>query len=262
MSSEIILQYTNVLAACLWIISAVFLLLKKYKAAKLFFCIPMLLIAGEIVYLWMKLERPPMRTLGETRLWYSFLLPVCGLLVNIKLRKNWILTYTSLMSVLFLLLNLFRPDNFDKTLAPALQSPWFVPHVIVYMVAYALLGATSLYSFQRIINSKFGRLKKSLLDINEIDQFVYSGFAFLTLGLVFGALWAKEAWGHYWTWDPKETWALITWFFYLNYIHINRKKESELSARFLAFGFIILLICWFGVNYMPSASNSVHTYTS
>jgi ABC-type transport system involved in cytochrome c biogenesis permease subunit len=204
-----------------------------------------------------------MRTLGETRLWYSFLLPIFGLLMALKLKKTWIMIYTSSMAILFLLLNYFNPDNFDKTLMPALQSPWFIPHVIVYMVAYALLGATSIYSFKRIISYKFEKFNNSLMNMNEIDNFVYTGFSFLTLGLIFGALWAKEAWGDYWAWDPKETWALITWLFYLSYLHLNRKnaKDSKLSAFFLAFGFIILLICWFGINYMPTAKNSVHTYT-
>jgi len=252
----------NITCFLFWGISYVLGWLKKERTSNLFFMFPIIILCVEIVYLWFFLDRPPMRTLGETRLWYSFLLPSFGFLIYLKLKKRWILTYTSLMAILFIALNMAHPENFDKTLAPALQSPWFIPHVIVYMIAYALLGATSLYSFQHILADKFSLLKRSLTRIDAIDNFVYSGFAFLTLGLIFGALWAKEAWGDYWTWDPKETWALITWFFYLNYIHLNRKQSPKLSAYFLAFGFIVLLICWFGVNYMPSAGNSVHTYTS
>ena len=100
--------------------------------------------------------------------------------------------------------------------------------------------------------------------IQTADNVVYMGFSFLTFGLLFGALWAKEAWGHYWTWDPKETWAFITWLFYLLYIHLRLQysKKHALAFWILALAFVVLLICWFGVNYLPSAQNSVHTYTN
>ena len=87
---------------------------------------------------------------------------------------------------------------------------------------------------------------------------------FLTFGLLFGALWAKEAWGHYWTWDPKETWAFITWLGYLVYLHHKyNHRESKPLQSFIIVGvsFILLLICWFGVNYLPTAQMSVHTYS-
>ncbi|MGM0641824.1 MAG: cytochrome c biogenesis protein CcsA, partial [Thermotogota bacterium] len=87
-------------------------------------------------------------------------------------------------------------------------------------------------------------------------------FAFLTFGLLFGALWAKEAWGHYWTWDPKETWAFLTWLVYLLFIHYryfypNKKKNA---LWLLSLAFVILLLCWFGINALPTGANSVHTY--
>ncbi|MDV7393928.1 cytochrome c biogenesis protein CcsA, partial [Arthrospira platensis SPKY1] len=96
------------------------------------------------------------------------------------------------------------------------------------------------------------------------DQMVYAGYAFLTTGLLFGALWAKEAWGHYWTWDPKETWAFITWALYLIYIHfrVEHPGLKKQALWILAAAFVFLLICWIGVNYLPSASTSVHTYTN
>lgn len=66
------------------------------------------------------------------------------------------------------------------------------------------------------------------------DNLVYIGTAFLTLGLLFGALWAKEAWGHYWTWDPKETWAFLTWIGYILYIHYRfyHPREEKKSCFF------------------------------
>jgi len=81
--------------------------------------------------------------------------------------------------------------------------------------------------------------------------------------LLFGALWAKEAWGHYWTWDPKETWAFITWIIYLLYLHFRYPQKLTANQLFwtLLIAFLVLLMCWFGVNYLPSAANSIHTYT-
>lgn len=146
---------------------------------------------------------------------------------------------------------------------PALHSAWFVPHVIVYIVAYATLGASSIVAIKQLIDIKRNR-PLNLLSIQLADNLVYLGFSFLTMGLLFGALWAKEAWGHYWTWDPKETWAFLTWAVYLIYIHarIKTAMKPDSALWILAFAFVVLLICWFGVNYLPSAVNSVHTYSS
>ena len=107
-----------------------------------------------------------------------------------------------MMAVVFICINLFKPEIHDKTLMPALQSPWFAPHVIVYMFAYALLGAATIVA---VIQLWTGRMY-----IATADNLVRLGLAFMTIGMLFGALWAKEAWGHYWGWDPKETWAAIT----------------------------------------------------
>lgn len=94
-----------------------------------------------IALMWVSLERPPLRTMGETRLWYSFFLPLVGLVVYARWRYRWILTFSTVMATVFVCVNLFKPEIHDKTLMPALQSPWFAPHVIIYMFAYALLGA-------------------------------------------------------------------------------------------------------------------------
>ena len=96
------------------------------------------------------------------------------------------------------------------------------------------------------------------------DNLVYVGLAFLTVGMLFGALWAKEAWGHYWSWDPKETWAAITWLAYLVYVHYRNlpHHRERLALWMLIVSFILLQMCWWGINYLPSAQgSSVHTYS-
>lgn len=99
-------------------------------------------------------------------------------------------------------------------------------------------------------------------DSAACDTLVRIGWGFLTLGIVMGALWAKQAWGDFWTWDPKETWAAATWASYLLYLHARPSlKDDRYGFALLIFSFILLQICWWGVNYLPSAKGfSVHTY--
>lgn len=217
----------------------------------------MAFIAG----MWISLERPPLRTMGETRLWYSFFLPVAGIITYIRWRYKWILSFSTVMSLVFICINLFKPEIHNKTLMPALQSPWFAPHVIVYMFAYAMLGAAAVVAIYLLVRSRKQSIDPDVMDL--CDNLVYVGTAFLTIGMLFGALWAKEAWGHYWSWDPKETWAATTWLGNLLYIHfrLHRYKHYKCALALLVFAFLLLQVCWFGVNYLPSAQgNSVHVY--
>ncbi len=221
-----------------------------------------LLLIIYTIQLWIGLERPPFRTLAETRLWYGVFLAVIGIVLYYRWKIKWLLTYSLMMASVFLLLNYLKPDTFDQTLMPALQSPWFVPHVIVYILAYALLSAAALisaYGILQLWQKKY--VEKHLI---YADNLVYFGFAFLTFGLLFGGLWAKEAWGHYWTWDPKETWALITWMVYLLYIHFRYRHKNlvKVPLWLLILAMVFVLICWFGVNYLAVAGNSVHTYAT
>jgi len=214
------------------------------------------------ILLWIHLERPPLRTLGETRLWYSIFLPFVGIVTYFRWRYKMFMYYALAMASLFLMINYMNPETYSKTLMPALQSPWFVPHVIVYIFAYAVLAFSSVIALAGLYQVYYKQLNAMILKL--ADNLVYVGFSFLTLGLLFGALWAKEAWGHYWTWDPKETWAFLTWLAYLLYIHFRlKKKQSPKTALWIvSLAFVVLLICWFGINYLPSAQSSVHVYSS
>jgi len=217
-----------------------------------------LFIAG----MWISLERPPMRTMGETRLWYSFFLPAAGLITFIRWRYKWILSFGTLLSFVFICINLLHPEIHNKALMPALQSPWFAPHVIVYMLAYAVFGVAVINALYLLIREDKEDKEESTMVL--CDNLVYVGTAFLTVGMLMGAIWAKAAWGHYWSWDPKETWAAATWMACLLYIHfrLHRPMKQRTACCLLIFSFILLQICWFGVNYLPSAQgNSVHVYS-
>jgi ABC-type transport system involved in cytochrome c biogenesis permease subunit len=158
--------------------------------------------------------------------------------------------------IVFFCIHHFMPILHSDTLVPALQSPWFVPHIIAYMIAYTLMGVAAIMAFYRIFTH-------TELDIE--DTLVYLGIAFITVGMLFGALWAKEAWGHYWSWDPKETWAAITWFAYLTYIHyrLQPRHNKKIALCMLIVSFALLQMCWWGINFLPSAqSSSVHVYST
>ncbi|MEI7694886.1 MAG: cytochrome c biogenesis protein CcsA [Chlorobium sp.] len=219
-----------------------------------------LVMVAFIAFYWSILDRPPLRTLGETRLWYAALIPLVGFLVEYRWKISWLKYYCMGLASFFLVINLNHPDVFDKTLMPALQSPWFIPHVVVYLVGYVLLAASSVTA---VHNVSLQLRSKSTANGESVSHYLaLLGFVLLSFGLIFGALWAKEAWGHYWTWDPKETWAFLSWLAYLGYLHAYRYKiEKGKLQWYLALSFIVLLVCWFGVNYLPSAQNSVHTYT-
>ena len=221
-----------------------------------------LLVFGTFIAgMWISLERPPLRTMGETRLWYSFFLPVAGLITYLRWNYKWILTFSTVLSFVFICVNLLKPEIHNKTLMPALQSPWFAPHVIVYMFSYAMLGAAAVIALYLLIKKGDKKPEDKVMDL--LDNLVYVGVAFLTLGMMMGALWAKQAWGTYWSWDPKETWAGATWLSFLVYIHYrnHRPKDIKRSLAVLVFSFFLLQICWYGINYLPSAKGvSVHTY--
>ena len=265
-----------------------------------------------IVGVWISLGRPPLRTMGETRLWFSLFLSLIGLVVYLRWRYRWVLPFGCLMAVMFAGINIFKPEIHTEELMPALRSPWFVPHVIVYMFSYAVMGIATILALRILwltrrsaagsapapgsttpatVDAAASPLSPSLQgDLRLCDTLVRMGWGFITMGIVMGALWAKQAWGDYWTWDPKETWAAATWLSYLLYMHLRQGSAlssvtsagSEAIARqnspaievashsnkalhrtlfLLIFSFILLQMCWWGVNYLPSAQGfSLHTY--
>ena len=214
-------------------------------------------MGGFIAMLWATLGRPPMRTMGETRLWYSFFILVAGLFTYARWKYRWIMLFSTVLAGVFIIINIARPEIHDQTLMPALQSVWFVPHVSIYMFSYSLLGCATLLSVVALV-------RKSTDMDRAIERLLYAGLAFLTTGMLTGALWAKEAWGAYWSWDAKEAWAAATWALYLIAIHlapsVMNTKRRGLYHIVILLGFVALQMCWYGINYLPSAETSVHVY--
>ena len=179
-----------------------------------------------------------------------------GLLTYLRWRYPWILSFSTVVATVFALITILNPEIPDQTLMPALQSPWFIPHVTVYMFSYSVLGCAFILACMGFIKHRADYLEAT-------DKLVYTGLAFLTVGMLTGSIWAKAAWGHYWSWDPKETWAAATWAGYLLYVHLRlfRKNASRPLYWILIVSFLALQMCWYGVNYLPAARQSVHMYS-
>ena len=259
MSWDLFIWFALSAAVC-WIIGAVFAWKGRHWLVTGFTVLGLLVYAAFIVGMWLSLERPPLRTQGETRLWYSFFLPLVGIVVYGRWRYKWILSFTTVLALVFICVNLFKPEIHNKTLMPALMSPWFAPHVIVYMLSYAILGAATVMAIYLLF---FHRNKTTDAEMAMTDNLVYVGLSFLTFGMLFGSLWAKEVWGTYWGWDPKETWAAITWLCYVLYILFRkaRPREYRKALWLLIFAYLCLQMCWWGINYLQSArATSVHVY--
>lgn len=258
-------------AILFWLSGAVLAFTSRRRWAIALIAVGLCVYAAYIAGFWLSLGRPPLRTTGETRLWYSFFMMLSALLTYVKWDYKWIPSFSLVVAAVFVCLNVFRPEIHDESLMPALQSWWFVPHVTVYMFSYSVFGCA-------FILACAGLFKKSGIYLGPADRLVYIGTAFLSLGMLSGALWAKDAWGTYWNWDPKETWAAVTWSIYLLYIHIRLsgkaiygntgKSGKEVGRRrvilysLLIAGFISLQMCWWGVSYLPAAQGSQHVYST
>lgn len=140
------------------------------------------------------------------------------------------------------------------TLMPALRSLWFVPHLIIYMVAYSVMAvslALGLWSLRG--SERMALISRKLLA---------SASSLLIIGMLCGAVWAKYAWGDYWTWDAKECWAATTWLFTLAGIHLPISKKNTKIVCFILAAFLAIQVTWYGVNHLPSAQYSMHTYNT
>ncbi len=151
-------------------------------------------------------------------------------------------------------------DRGVAPLVPALQSNWLLLHVSVIMLAYSALALSFLASGVQLW--AYGR-RPEHATAAALDRFneraMGLGYLLLTAGIVLGAVWANEAWGSYWSWDPKETWSLITWLVYTAAIHLRRthRWQGRRMAWLSVLGFAFVLFTYFGVNYLMS---SLHSY--
>ncbi len=191
------------------------------------------------------------------------------------------------------------PDQLQQAapLVPALRSSWLIMHVSVIMVSYAALLVGSLLSAAVLVtdrgqslelrSSSIGsggyrqaqlaadggaaglNLSSSSISLSEqLDSLSYRtitvGFLLLSIGIVSGAVWANEAWGSWWSWDPKETWALICWLVYAAYLHtrLSRGWQGRRPALVAVAGFVVICVCYIGVNLLGIGLHSYGWFLS
>ena len=153
-------------------------------------------------------------------------------------------------------------------LNPALKSKWLAFHTIMAFLSYATFavafGAAIIYLIQErfLKKKKLGAMYQKLPSLDVLDDINYRcltiGFPLLTLAIMTGAIWAESAWGTYWSWDPKETWSLITWFVYAALLHgrLTTGWRGRRAAIFAIIGFFVLLFTFLGVNLLLSGLHS------
>lgn len=163
-----------------------------------------------------------------------------------------LLAYPMLVALSIWLVNL---DMTVSAMQPALRSVWLVFHVSTAIVAYAAFALSFILSLLYLIRLRRPAEDTFLPPAEALDRGAYRltliGLPFLTIMLVTGAVWAEYAWGRFWSWDPKETWALITWLIYAAYLHVRLRNVSAKTVAVLnVLGFAAVLFTFFGVSYL------------
>ena len=256
---------------------------KSSNLVKFFTISANIFIALQLVSRWIISSHFPISNLFESLCFLSWGLLLAQLLLEREYETPLISTL-SIPVILFTLGFAFfvLPEDLrsSSNLVPALRSSWLVMHVSVVMLSYAslIIGSCLSASVLLIDNNQALQIRSSSVGIGgykianlgtsrevikpyqfshleKLDTLSYRailvGFVLLTLGLISGAVWANEAWGTWWSWDPKETWALISWLFYAAYLHMRISKgwQGRKPAILATSGFLIVLICYLGVNF-------------
>jgi cytochrome c-type biogenesis protein CcsB len=242
---------------------------------------------------WVVSGHIPLSNLYESCIFLACSLSLLSHFLEYTIRNDWTNIVVAPINLLLLgFANFSLPLQMQKAsfLVPALQSNWLMMHVSMMILSYGLLILACILSISFLfvnyntyvykskmailrsnINSE--HLKDSLEEnclfarqnilLNQLDYWSYRligiGFPFLTIGILSGAVWANEAWGSYWSWDPKETWAMVTWIIFSIYLHIRMVKglNGEKPALVASIGLFIVWSCYLGVNLL---GKGLHSY--
>jgi cytochrome c-type biogenesis protein CcsB len=259
-----------------------------FQFSKVLVGISNLLFMATLSIRWISQGYFPLSNLYESLIFLSWGISFIHLIVEYKTQSRLIgAISTPLLFFLSGFSSLTLPTEMQKALplVPSLQSNWLMMHVSMMMVSYATLILGSLLSILYLafvffsgqtndvklevpvgesataIASPVSSSKLSLLQTVDIWSYriIGLGFPFLTIGIISGAVWANEAWGSYWSWDPKETWALITWLVFAIYLHSRLLKgwQGKQAAILGSCGFFVIWICYLGVNFL---GKGLHSY--
>ena len=216
----------------------------------------------------MGIGHAPLSNLYESLVFFSWTAGVIYLFVEFKYKNALIGAFVTPIAFLAMAYASMSPNISDRIqpLVPALKSNWLIAHVATCFFGYAAFAIAFGLSIMYLIKARnpdkiegvIGHIPK--LDVLDelTHRMVVFGFLFLTGGIITGAVWANSAWGTYWSWDPKETWSLITWFVYATLLHarLMRGWEGKQIAYLSILGFAAVLFTYSGVNLLPG----LHSY--
>ncbi len=215
----------------------------------------------------MGIGHAPLSNLYESLVFFALTVAVLYLILEKRINDITISAFASPLVFIIMAYASLSPNISDRIqpLIPALKSNWLITHVLTCFLGYAGFAVAFVLSIMYLINqntSDQNTLAKRLPSDDTIDelthQMIMFGFLFLSIGIITGAVWANSAWGTYWSWDPKETWSLITWFIYATLLHarLMRGWHGKRIAYISIIGFMAVLFTYFGVNYLPG----LHSY--
>lgn len=214
----------------------------------------------------------PVSSLYEVFILFAVLTTLIYLYYEQKMRTRSMGGFVMLIvsaAIGFLLWYTFdRGANVIQPLVPALKSYWMKIHVPANFVGYGSFSIAAMVGLAYLVTEKFqtknpnSQFVKSMPSLESMDDLMYKtvalGFAFFTIATVLGAMWAAEAWGGYWSWDPKETWALIVWLNYAAWLHIRMSKgwRGRPMALWALVGLLVTTFAFLGVNMFLSGLHS------
>ena len=243
------------------------------RGATLFLLFGWILHSVGLVFRWIETHQTgygyvPLSNMYESLIFFSWTIVLIYLILEFRYQQRLIGVFVTPFSFLAIALTSIIPGVQPqiKPLVPALQSNWLTIHVTTCFFGYAAFsvsfGISILYLIQQKKMDREGGTSKWLPSLSLLDEINYRsiviGFPMLTLGIITGAAWANYAWGSYWSWDPKETWSLITWFVYAAFLHarLTRDWRGKKTAILSVIGFLFVLFTYFGVNYLISGLHS------
>ena len=206
----------------------------------------------------------PLANRYESLVFFSWSLPAVGLIAFRKNLQGWLGAVVAILACLLLAYASFGGvDSSIKPLMPALKSNWLLIHVVTAFLGYAAFALAFGTAILYLVQDRWPRA--ALPSQAQLDRLLYRatmlGFLLLTLGILTGAVWAESAWGRYWSWDPKETWSLITWLVYATLLHARLVKgwQGRRIAWLAVLGFAAVLFTYFGVSFLLPGLHSYLT---
>ncbi len=238
-------------------------LFKKDKVARIAWLVFLASLAAQTAYLLVRgvtARRLPLSNQFEFATAFAWGIALMLLIVRLRLKADWL--SVAVMPMVFLVLSYAALQPREVTeLMPALRSAWFGFHIGAAVFSYSAFIIAGCVGLRYLIVSKKGSADE--LKLHQMDYLSYRmialGFLLLTITILSGALWAEQAWSAFWTWDPKEVWALITWIIYAVYLHLRLrgKRQGTAMAWYAMIAVPVVLFTFAGVNtIMPG----LHSY--